>query len=321
MATPLNTIWTPLKPNLTKVTWCDGSAYYYPTEQPDKCRPILLSAYNQIIKVHNASTSNSVAAKDLWLASKPWTKAEVKDFKTRIDEYQQSPGWSWEIPIGAEDYFHKNDVNELRRRATYPETEYLYPLAPMHFASEYIRATSKGMRIYAEYHGHSDSAAGRWEKYVGSKIAPPNQSHRFWTWSVYVEYSQWMHATAGIIDLDGTMLPPIAGCHEGSNYEATWTSSPNYTHTYRHESYWHLAQLVQDIHKPVSSLSTAKKNLKGTQHFTFSSYQGQPTGGGTENIETGNDFFHTWEYYMDHAVGMRGNTRRITQWGSGFWDQ
>jgi hypothetical protein len=369
-----HTIWTPLRYDVkddnavpprpgTDPLWCDGTAFRYPTESgvigsgseqgKQKAKPLRLSRYNQINQIRNAIVSESV--RDEWLANKPLTKDEIQEFKEDINEWQHEFEADWEIPIGDEEFFHKHDINELRRLATYPNTVYEQDVrTPFPYLHDLcIDKMTKGMRCYVETTEENGGNSGGWSSYVNTQIAPVNQSHRFWVWTRYPEYGDWYDATVGIIGLDGKMKPPIAGYGWGG-----WTPTPN---SGDDGSYW-LIQLVQDVHKPVEELATVLKALKGRQHwmaytwwssfsctiecrgdncagcgpdlwiYRWSSYyddclgrvetefsEGHPSlyecvpgycedspyySSGSypaewEDIETGEDFFHTWEYYMD----------------------
>ncbi len=365
-----HTIWTPLRYDIkddnavppksgTDPKWCDGTAFRYPTEPgvisggsddgKQKAKPLRLTPYNQINQIRNAIVSESV--RDEWLASQPLTKDEIQTFKEDIEEWQHEFEADWEIPVGDEEYFHKHDINELRRLATYPNTVYEQDVRSLyHLLHDWcIEKMTKGMRCYAEVEGANASG---WSAYVNTQVAPVNQSHRFWIWTEYPEYSLWRKSTAGIIGLDGKIKPPIGG-----NWGETWTSTPGSGSD--SENFW-LIQLVQDVHKPVEELTTVTKALKGRQHWMASSwsvashlhlvvadedswcqwtyayydscrgtteteigpvhypspyefslcagygevcdrdfYYSGSSPAEDEDLETGEDFFHTWEYYMD----------------------
>lgn len=307
-----HTIWTPLRydvkddnavpPKLgIKPKWCDGTAFRYPTEPgivaggsddgKQKAKPLRLTPYNQINQIRNVIVSESV--RDEWLASQPLTKDEIQTFKEDIEEWQHEFEADWEIPFGDEEYFHKHDINELRRLATYPNTKYEQDVrTPFPLLHDYcIDKMTKGMRCYAEVAEESGGNSGGWSSYVNTQIAPVNQSHRFWVWTRYPEYSDWHHATAGIIGLDGKMKPPIAGYGWSG-----WNPIPNSGNS---GNYW-LLQFVQDVHKPVEDLATAIRPLKGRQHWMAYSFT---THAHLHLVVAGEDSWCTWNYtYYDSCL-------------------
>jgi hypothetical protein len=256
-----DTIWTPLRPDVSgpggTPKWCDGTAFFYPTEpgkMPDgslKAKPLRLVPYNQIIQVRNAIVPTS--PRDEWLADAPLTAAEIQAFKEDIEEWQHAFEADWEIPIGDEEYFHKHDINELRRLATYPNIKTHYDLRgvyPLLHDWCYDYATD-GMQVLMETTGNCDG----WQGYLNSLIAPPDTSHRFWLWTQYLEMGVWHGTSAGIIGLDGRMKAPIGGYSSGGWHEGPESGGDT-------ENFW-LILLRQDVHKPVEELSTAIKALKG----------------------------------------------------------
>lgn len=298
-----HTIWTPLRydikddnavpPKLgVDPKWCDGTAFRYPTEPgvvsggsddgKQKAKPLRLTPYNQINQIRNAIVSES--ARDEWLASQPLTKDEIQTFKEDIEEWQHEFEADWEIPVGDEEYFHKHDINELRRLATYPNFVYeqdvrsVYPLLHDYC----IDKMTKGMRCYAEADGGS---GGGWSSYVNTVVAPPNQSHRFWLWTQYQGRGVWHGTSAGIIDLDGRIQTPFAGYGLGG-----WHDGPE---TGLGADEWWLIQLVQDVHKPVEELATALRVLKGRQHWMAYSFT---THVYLHLVVAGEDSWCTWNY-------------------------
>jgi len=305
-----DTIWTPLRYDIKdenatppieegdEPKWCEGTAFRYPTEPgaiPDedppkqKAKPITLAAYNQIVQVRNAIVTESVRPE--WLANAPLTKAEIEAFKEDIEEWQQNPGsvYEWQIPKGEEDYFHKKDINDLRRLATYPNMQYEQDVRSLFqlLHDWCIDYTTRGMRYYVER--EESASSDSWQDYVNTQIAPAGQSHRFWIWTKYPEYSYWYNSNAGIIDLDGVMRSPIAGCGGGGWEETLQTGGGS------NDSFW-LMQLVQDVHKPVDELATITKALKGRQHWMAYSWTSH-----YHCVMTCDPYWiwKTWTYYDD----------------------
>jgi hypothetical protein len=249
----------------------DGTAFYYPDEdgeRPDgtnKAKPFTLDAFNQIISVRNDAVADSIddggadtiEDKD---GDVPFKKSDVQDLKTTIDEVQQN--FEWHIPIGEENLWHHDDVTDLRRLSATPDT--IYEFEPEEFPD--IEAWcfgyfSDGMRIYAnefaDVYGVGGSTGTGYTAYLGTQIAPPNQTHRFWVWTSKLVQGHHKGSTAGIIDTDGIMGPAVAvwpgndGWHPGTD-----AGDQGYVD-------WTLLQYVQDVEPDIDALETAVHPLKG----------------------------------------------------------
>jgi hypothetical protein len=253
-----DTIWTPLQADIVTPKWCDGTAFYYPTQS----KPLSLTAYNQIVQIRNAIVPN--ALRDEWLLDKALTCTEIKTFKEAINEHQFN--YPWTITPGSEKYFHADDINELRRLATYPNTLKQIVTNESAILDEWcIEYVTSGMQILAECAGSSSEG---WQSFVGTKVADENTSHRFWIWTQYPEYHDWLGASVGIIGLDGRIKAPIGG---SATEAGDWQSGPQ---SGQHDNAnWWLIQLVQDIHSPLNEVATVTKPLKGLifgqeEHYT-----------------------------------------------------
>ena len=321
------TIWTPLWPEVVDgdEKWCDGTAFKHPnnTEEASTgggkdAEPISLEAYNQIIDTYNdIAKEGDGPERDNWLEKDPLSVKEVENFKKDINEWRY-PDFKWSIAPGDEDYLCEDDINDLRRMATYPdvkseidvnlicpiEPEYYigYAITRSHFTGQVITAVKDGMRIF--YAANNETSAG-WNQFVNTKIAPEGQSHRFWLWghgSIVLggrSFSGGFNQVAGIIGLDGTMYPPIKAY---DFWEGEWVDYPHPPEEdNKHWTFNYLIQLVQDVHTPIESLDTQKVTIKGAwwtpDYLNTQTYNSTVTGDGTWCI-------------------LRRTSVIITQWGA-----
>ncbi len=314
------TFWKPLQPNLDPPLWSDGSAFQYPVDRaPDADEyanlPFTLEAYTQIVSTHRAIVPETTIPEPE--SPKVWKKSDVIDLKTAIetDQYEME----WAIAKADANFWHENEVNDLRRASAYPNTtedqDDVYSKAPWAFNYCLGRAT-KGLRWLKESE-LNEGAPNGWQSLTGQKLADPDQTHRFWFWTRYFDSGIWAGSTIGPIGVDGTILEPFGGT---TGTEDDWIGTPQ-TDSDMTENFWHLIQFVQDIEPNIEQLSINKHPIKGT--FYEEAYEDHSWGACVhtcgEPYYVDGTWYYDWTYsynsYFTH--GCNGYTEHLSESDSG----
>ena len=300
-----NTFWTPLRPDLDAdaILWADGTAFYYPDEEGEaldgslKAKPFTLAAFNQIISVRNDAVTDSITEGEADTVGDkdgevPFLTTDIQDLKETIAEVQHD--FEWHIPLGDEDYWHHDDITDLRRLSAYPDT--LYDQEPTDFpllAYWCFGYFSEGLRVLKNEWSAIDGSGGGstyegYTAYIGTVIAPANQTHRFWVWTGKLILGHHKGSTAGIIYPDGTMGPVIAAWPGNDGwYEGEVATDLGYVD-------WSLLQYVQDVEPDVNALETAVHPLKGYIYWeAYESYSMRQYTVTIDGIDTTVDWVYT----------------------------